>query len=153
MNNFNLTGSNPNAWVVSSKDNGRKSIKNGNIYLKDSEEFKIELHNPLTVQVAASIKLNGEYISTSLLIINPGQRIYLDCFIETKEKFVFKTYNVDDNQENKNAIKNNGAIEISFFKNNIYRNYNIFTSVNQKFIKLHFHHSNHMQFPQISRIY
>jgi len=51
--------SNPGAWITNSTDKGRKSIKNGKVYLKDSEEFQIELFNPLTECVLAEIKLNG----------------------------------------------------------------------------------------------
>lgn len=112
MNNLNLT---PSVWVVSTKDNGRKSIKGKNIYLKDSEEFKLELHNPLTIIVAAGIRMSGDQISSSLLVIRPGERIYLDCFIDSKEKFIFKTYNVDNTKENLNAINKNGDLEVVFY--------------------------------------
>ena len=49
----------PNAWIVSPKDKGRKSIKKGKVFLNDGDEFEIELFNPLTECVLADIKLNG----------------------------------------------------------------------------------------------
>ena len=108
----------PSAWVVSS-EKGRKSIKNGKVYLKDKEEFQIELYNPLTDCVLADIKLNGNTISQSGLVIRPGERFYLDCFIEDKKKFVFSTYEVEDSQSAKVAISKNGMLEVFFYKESV----------------------------------
>jgi hypothetical protein len=107
----------PSAWVVSSKDKGRKSIKNGKVYLYDKETFEIELFNPLKKSVLAKIKLNGSYISTSGLVLNPGERIYLDCYIDDRRKFIFSTYSVDgSNEQVLDAIENNGVLEVFFYK-------------------------------------
>ena len=108
----------PSAWVVSS-DKGRKSIKNGKVYLKDKEEFQIELFNPLTDCVLADIKLNGNTISQSGLVIRPGERFYLDCFVDDNKKFVFNTYEVEDNQSTKIAISKNGMLEVFFYKESV----------------------------------
>lgn len=108
----------PSAWVVSS-EKGRKSIKNGKVYLKDKEEFQIELYNPLTDCVLADIKLNGNTISQSGLVIRPGERFYLDCFIDDNKKFVFSTYEVDDDQTTKVAISKNGMLEVFFYKESV----------------------------------
>ena len=86
------SSSKPGAWIVSPNDKGRKSIKSGKVFLNDGDEFEIELFNPLTVSVLADIKLNGQSISKTGLIVKPGQRVYLDCFIDDKRKFIFKTY-------------------------------------------------------------
>lgn len=110
---------NPSAWIVSSNDRGRKSIKNGNVYLKDGEEFEIELFNPLLISVLADIKLNGQSISKTGLVIKPGQRFYLDCFIDDNKKFVFNTYDVDNTEEVSEAIKNNGLLEVFFYKESV----------------------------------
>jgi len=108
----------PSAWVVSN-DKGRKSIKNGKVYLKDKEEFQIELFNPLTDCVLADIKLNGNTISQSGLVIRPGERFYLDCFVDDNKKFVFNTYEVEDSQSTKVAISKNGMLEVFFYKENV----------------------------------
>jgi hypothetical protein len=106
----------PGAWICNPKDKGRKSIKrDNNIYLKDNEEFLIELFNPLKDSVLADIKLNGKSISESGLIIKPGQRVYLDCFIDDGKKFIFQTYDVDGGVV-KESIKNNGDVQIFFYK-------------------------------------
>jgi hypothetical protein len=106
----------PGAWIVNPNDRGRKSIKSGNIYLDNGEEFQIELFNPLKECVLADIRLNGQSISKSGLVIKPGQRVYLDCFIEDKKKFVFQTYEVEMTGEVEEAIENNGLMEVFFYK-------------------------------------
>jgi hypothetical protein len=109
----------PGAWIVNSKDRGRKSIKNEKVYLTDSEEFEIELFNPLTECILAEIKLNGQSISKTGLVLKPGQRFYLDCFIDDKKKFIFSTYEVDGTLESLTAINNNGKLEVYFYKESV----------------------------------
>jgi hypothetical protein len=107
----------PNAWIVNSQDRGRKSVKSGNkIYLQDDQEFQIELYNPLTESVLSDIRVNGKSVSKSGLVLRPGERFYLDCFIDDKKKFIFKTYEVDDSVESEKSISNNGSVEIFFYK-------------------------------------
>jgi hypothetical protein len=111
--------SKPNAWIVNSTDKGRKSIKNGKVYLQDSEEFQIELFNPLSECVLADIKLNGQPISKTGLVLKPGQRFYLDCFIDDNKKFIFSTYEVEQTLESLTAINNNGKLEVFFYKESV----------------------------------
>lgn len=111
--------SKPNAWIVNSTDKGRKSIKNGKVYLKDSEEFQIELFNPLSECVLADIKLNCQPISKTGLVLKPGQRFYLDCFIDDNKKFIFSTYEVEQTLESLSAINNNGKLEVFFYKESV----------------------------------
>lgn len=110
----------PKAWIVSSNDRGRKSIKKGKVFLKDKDTFEIELFNPLKESVLADIKLNGKSISKSGLVLRPGQRFYLDCFIDDKKKFVFNTYDIDsDDKESVKAIEENGLLEVFFYKEEV----------------------------------
>lgn len=110
----------PKAWIVSSNDRGRKSIKKGKVFLKDKESFEIELFNPLQDSVLADIKLNGKSISKSGLVLRPGQRFYLDCFIDDKKKFVFNTYEIDSNdEESVKATEKNGLLEVFFYKEEV----------------------------------
>lgn len=111
--------SNPGAWITNATDRGRKSIKNGKVYLKDSEEFQIELFNPLTECVLAEIKLNGQPISKTGLVLKPGQRFYLDCFIDDNKKFIFSTYEVEQTLESITATQNNGKLEVFFYKESV----------------------------------
>ena len=113
------TSTKPSAWIVTPNDKGRKSIKSGKVFLKDKEEFEIELFNPLTVSVLADIKLNGQSISKTGLVVKPGQRVYLDCFIDDKKKFVFSTYEIDGGLESLDATQNNGLLEVFFYKEDV----------------------------------
>ena len=120
MKRAKITSSNPDAWIVSPKDKGRKSIKNGKVFLKNKSEFEIELFNPLTDCVLADIRLNGQSISKTGLVIKPGQRVYLDCFIDDRKKFVFNTYDVEDTTESIEATSKNGLLEVLFYKENVF---------------------------------
>lgn len=106
----------PGAWIVSPKDKGRKSIKGDKIYLDSNQEFEIEIHNPLRESVLADIRLNGSSIAKTGLVIKPGQRIYLDCFVDDRKKFIFQTYQIDNTQESLDAIVDNGLLEVFFYK-------------------------------------
>ena len=116
--------SKPSAWIVTNNqkdkskpsDRGRKSIKNGKVYLENGQEFEIELHNPLQNCVLCDIKLNGQSISKNGLVLRPGERFYLDCFIDDKKKFIFNTYEVENTEESEKAIEKNGLLEVFFYK-------------------------------------
>ena len=87
----------------------------GTIYLKDGQNFEIELFNPLDNRVLAKISINGKQISSSGIVLNPGQRIFLERFIDDDRKFLFETYEVENTKEVKEAIQKNGKLEISFY--------------------------------------
>lgn len=86
-------------------------------YLKDGSEFQIELFNPTSGTILAKIKLDGEFITQGGLVIKPGQRIFLDRYIDVAKKFLFSTYEVSGkSDEVKEAIKNNGNLVVEFFR-------------------------------------
>jgi predicted component of type VI protein secretion system len=90
------------------------------VYLKDGQKFEIELHNPHTYKVLAKIKLNGYYISSSGLILNPGQRVFLERFLDKDESFIFSTYDVDNTAESKAAIALNGDVEVEYYSQQMF---------------------------------
>ena len=92
-----------------------KSYDKNRYYLKDKTNFEIEVFNPHSVSALARIKMNGEYISTSGLILKPGQRVFLSRYLDTNNSFLFETYDVENNHEVLEAIANNGKIEVEFF--------------------------------------
>ena len=92
-----------------------KSYDKNRYYLKDKTKFEIEVFNPHSVSALARIKMNGEYISTSGLILKPGQRVFLSRYLDTNNSFLFETYDVENNHEVLEAIANNGKIEVEFF--------------------------------------
>ena len=88
------------------------------VYLEDGDEFQIQLFNPLSVTIGADISINDIYFSNRL-IIKPGERIWLERYLDSPNKFIFSTYTVNsNNSEVKEAIKNNGIIKIKFYKEN-----------------------------------
>ena len=108
----------PHAWIAVS--NNRQKIYQdqsslGKVYLKDGQEFQIELYNPTTTPFVAKIHINGTLMSTSGIVIKPGQRYFLDRFIDVDRKLTFSTYEVDDTKETKLAIANNGLVKIDFY--------------------------------------
>jgi len=83
-------------------------------YLNNKQEFQLEFFNPLQNNILAKIILNNIPINNGL-VIRPGERIFLDRFLESNKKFIFDTYNISGTNVGKNAIKNNGIIKIKFF--------------------------------------
>lgn len=110
------------AWIVSSKDRGRKKIYRGKetgnrrVYLKDGDEFEIELYNPTENTYMAKIEMDGKLISNSGILIKPGQRLYLKRFIDDNKSFIFETYDVDNTSLNQKAISDNGKVTILFYE-------------------------------------
>lgn len=104
---------------ITSKKSRLKVYENSKIYLKDNSNFEIELHNPTRDKYLAKIYINGKELSKSGIIINPGQRVFLERYIDTDSKFLFKTFEVDDVKETEAARAQNGLVEVKFFKENI----------------------------------
>lgn len=85
-------------------------------YLKKGQEFQFELFNPTSDTLLAKITLNGKVISQGGLVLNPGQRVFLERYLDDAKKFMFDTYEVESTEEVKKAIQDNGDIKIEFFK-------------------------------------
>ena len=89
------------------------------VYLNDGDEFQIQLFNPLTVEIAAEIFIDNEPLS-NLIILNPGERMWLERYTDKAKKFRFRTYTVDgDSKEVEAAISHNGEIKIKFYKKKV----------------------------------
>lgn len=115
------SGSNetPQAWVAIKRNrqkiyDGKGSIPS-KIYLKDGQEFEIELYNPTPSRYLVKFKINGKYQSDRGLILNPGQRYFLDRFIDEDRKLAFQTYEVENTKTNQKATEKNGLLEVEFF--------------------------------------
>jgi hypothetical protein len=96
----------------------RNSVKKyaDNVYLKNNQEFELLLRNNAQATVVATISMNGKRISTSGIVLKPGQKVYLERYLDENKKFLFETYNVDNTNEALQAIQNNGNIEVKFYK-------------------------------------
>jgi hypothetical protein len=85
------------------------------VYLKDGSTFEIELHNSKQISVLAKIYFNGQPISDKGIVLRPGERIYLERYIDQNKKFLFSTYEVDNTSENKKSIEKNGEVKVEFY--------------------------------------
>lgn len=101
------------ANITSSRN--RLKIYGNSVYLKDKQSFEIELFNPTQGKVLAKIEINGKSISNSGIVLKPGERVYLERFIDSNNKFLFETYEVEDSEEVAKATEKNGLVEIFFY--------------------------------------
>lgn len=107
--------SSPQAFIAVGR-NRMKIYSDEKIFINSGTEFSIELFNPTQDVVAAKVYLNDKSISERMLVIKPGERSFLERFIDDNKKFVFETYEVANTTEVKTAIANNGKIRVEFFK-------------------------------------
>jgi hypothetical protein len=104
----------PSAYI--SKDRKRLKQFGQTVYLNNGEEFELELFNPTSNTVLAKIKLDGSYISGGGIVLKPGQRVFLERYLDDARKFKFETYEVDGtSNEVLDAISGNGDVVIDFF--------------------------------------
>lgn len=105
---------NPEFFITS----GRNRIKQfeDKVYLRNGQTFEIELYNPTNETVLAQIKMNGKAISSSGIVLKPANRVFLERYLDTNNKFVFETYEVNGSPDDLNAISLNGFIEVKFYK-------------------------------------
>lgn len=113
-NTWSAISKRPEAFVTKAK----KRIKqfDGQVYLSDGDEYEIELFNPTQEVVLAKIKIDGDYISGGGIVLRRGERVFLERFLDSPDKFKFSTYVVNgNNQEVQDAIRSNGYVEIEFY--------------------------------------
>jgi hypothetical protein len=112
--NYATQVGNPTAHITKKKS--RLKVYNDKIvFLNHKDNFEFELHNPKQKSVLCKIKLNGEYISNNGVIIKPGQRVFLERFLDSNNKFEFSTYMIDPTTPNWSAIQLNGDVLIEFY--------------------------------------
>ena len=116
----------PTANIAVNKSRIKVYNKEGEMpsyYLQSGQEFQIEIFNPTTEVVLAKITLNNKSLSQGGLVLNPGQRIFLDRYLDVAKKFLFDTYEVSNTSEVKKAIENNGDVKVEFFKEKVQQYY------------------------------
>jgi hypothetical protein len=108
------------AFITRSKS--RLKTYGENVYVKNGENFEIELFNGHTDNVMAKIWINNKLISESGLVLKPGQRYFLERFIDSNNKFKYETYAVDGSVDASKAIANNGLVKVEFYKEKVWQN-------------------------------
>lgn len=110
-------------WTTSSSQpqsfitKGKQRLKQftDTVYLKNGDEFEIELFNPTHNKVLAKIEMNGNSIGNGI-ILRPGERVFLERYLDEAKKFLFDTYEVNGlDNEVKQAIANNGDVVVRFY--------------------------------------
>ena len=88
-------------------------------YLEKGTSFAIELFNPTQDVILCKISLNNKPIAQGGLVLNPGERVFLDRYIDVPKKFLFDVYEVSNTEEVKKAIEKNGDFKVEFYKEKI----------------------------------
>lgn len=99
-----------------------KDSKVPNFYMKDGQEFQLELFNPTQDVIAAEIFLNNKRLEGGKLVLKPGQRVFLDRYLDSPKKFKFETYEVGKSKTVEQAIMYNGVVDVRFYKEITYTN-------------------------------
>ena len=103
----------PQSFITKSKQRLKQQIDT--VYLNNGDEFEIELFNPTQNKVLAKIEMNGNSIGNGI-ILRPGERVFLERYLDEAKKFLFETYVVNgNNKEVQDAIENNGDVVIKFY--------------------------------------
>ena len=63
-----------------------------------------------------------------MLVLKPGERVWLDRFLNNESKLLFSTYKVGTSKAVEKAIKSNGNLCIRFYKEKMYQNTAIWIS-------------------------
>ena len=118
FNAINASVANPTAFLTINKSRLKqynKTSKTPTYYLEKGTEFQIELFNPTKNVILCKIHLNSKPISQSGLVLNPGERVFLDRYLDVAKKFKFETYEVSNTKEVLKAIEDNGDFKVEFF--------------------------------------
>jgi hypothetical protein len=121
--------------LITNKRNELKVYQGNTVYLNNGDNFELRFFNPLAEKIGVEIIFNGIRKGDGYLVLNPGQDITLDRFLDEQRKMVFETYTVDSNNEAAvKAIEKNGLIQFNFFKEkNHYYHCNDVVNVNYNF--------------------
>jgi len=103
----------PQSFITKGKQRLKQHVDT--VYLKNGDEFEIELFNPTQNKVLAKIEMNGKSIGNGI-ILRPGERVFLERYLDEAKKFLFETYVVNGNNEDvQQAIANNGDVTVKFY--------------------------------------
>lgn len=109
--------SNPQAYITVRKSRLRTE-PNNTVYLEKNVEFEIELYNPTSDRIGALITINGKAFPNKF-ILRPGERAFVERYLDEAKKFLFDTYFVDGSTETKQAIKDNGGLQVQFYRERV----------------------------------
>lgn len=116
--------SKPQAFITQRKQRVKQhkttqTLLDSIIYLNDGDNYEIELFNPKSVHLLAKIKIDGQYLPGGGIVLRPGERVFLERFLDSNNKFVFRTYEVGKEAITLGATENNGFVGIDFYTEQI----------------------------------
>ena len=86
------------------------------VYMKNNSEFQIQIFNPYTYTIGVNISIDNKSLGNTL-VIKPGERIWLERYLNEANKFLFSTYEVNGNSSDvQRAIVKNGEVKLEFYK-------------------------------------
>lgn len=98
------------------KDKKRLKQHDGVVYLKDQDEYEIELFNPTAATILAELSIDGKRLPGGGIVLKPGQRVFLERYLDSPRKFKFSTYEVEEGVKAvENAIAANGQVDVRFY--------------------------------------
>ena len=88
------------------------------VYMNDGTEFQIQIFNPYSYIIGVTFGFNEDsnVYNNQKLVLRPGERVWLERYLDNESRLLFSTYEVGTSNEVKNAIKNNGNLCVKFFK-------------------------------------
>lgn len=103
--------------IVTAGGSEKKVYEGNTVYLNNGDNFELRFFNPLQEKLGIEIIFNGQNKGDGLLVLNPGEDIKLDRFLDDKKKMLFDTYHIDSNNHAAvEAAAKNGIIDINFYK-------------------------------------
>ena len=110
--------------IVTAGGSEKKVYEGNDIFFNKGDNFELRFFNPLREKIGVEIIFNGQKKSAGLLIVNPGEDISLDRFLDDKKKMVFDTYHIDGNNPAAVAAAElNGDVIVNFFKEKFTNHY------------------------------
>lgn len=108
----------PQSFITRGKQRLKQHVDT--VYMNNGDEFEIELYNPTQNKVLAKIELNGKSIGNGI-IVRPGERVFLERYLDEARKFLFETYVVNgNNEEVQKSIEKNGDVVVKFYDETTY---------------------------------
>lgn len=114
------------------------------VYLNDGDEFQIQIFNPYDYVIGVGFTFNSDNIDNSkLLVLKPGERVWLDRYLDENRKLLFSTYEVSGkSKEVKKAIQKNGVVNIYFYREKTVNGLKVFTTSGYVDTNIFYNHYN-----------
>ena len=122
MSHYRLNDVEPSA-IVTVNGSEKKIYDNNQIFLNPNDNFEFRFFNPLQEKLGIEIIFNGQKKDKSLLILNPGEDVSIDRFLDDKKKMKYSTYFINGkNEQAVKATEKNGLVTFNFYKEKLWNN-------------------------------